>query len=109
MRGLALMTALAAGLVGCAGSAPQPAEKPVSYNRRELAPTDGLFTGSDGEWTVYRNDKKKKKDEAEEKPPAPEEMTPSASEATAEPCSPEPCEHPTCDRAPTCAPPTEED
>ncbi len=27
----------------------------VSYNRRDLPPEPGLFTGPDGVWTVYRS------------------------------------------------------
>lgn len=47
---------LALMLFACAGSTPEPAEKPASYNRRELPPSQGLFTGPDGSWTLYRND-----------------------------------------------------
>ena len=43
-------------LFGCAGTTPEPVEKPASYNRRELPPSPGLFTGPDGTWTLYRND-----------------------------------------------------
>lgn len=59
MRALAATTALALALGGCAGGAqPKPAEKgeKVSYNRRELPPAQGLFTGKDGVWTIYRSD-----------------------------------------------------
>jgi hypothetical protein len=56
MRAAALALALALGLA-CA--APGPAPKPApgaGYNRRELPPEPGLFTGPDGVWTIYRND-----------------------------------------------------
>lgn len=48
---------LALALFGCAGSTPEPVEKPESYNRRELPPSPGLFTGPDGTWTLYRNER----------------------------------------------------
>jgi hypothetical protein len=41
------------------GTTPEPVEKPASYNRRELPPSPGLFTGPDGTWTLYRNDGKR--------------------------------------------------
>jgi hypothetical protein len=56
MRAPAVACALALALAGCAGSTPEPVEKPASYNRRELPPAPGLFTGPDGTWTLYRND-----------------------------------------------------
>jgi hypothetical protein len=57
MRAAALALALALGLAACV--APGPAPKPApgaGYNRRELPPEPGLFTGPDGVWTIYRND-----------------------------------------------------
>ena len=57
MRTLALTLAAALALAGCTS---RPAQHDrsgeTSYNRRELPPAQGLFTGSDGVWTVYRND-----------------------------------------------------
>ncbi len=57
MRALALAMALALLLPGCMN---RPARKDrsgeVSYNRRDLPPEQGLFTGPDGVWTPYRND-----------------------------------------------------
>jgi hypothetical protein len=43
---------------GCASPRPATHEHggETSCNRRELEPRQGLFTGSDGEWTLYRND-----------------------------------------------------
>jgi len=52
----AALAALAA-LAGCA--IPPPATErgeKVSYNRRELPPAQGVFTGKDGVWTIYRSD-----------------------------------------------------
>jgi hypothetical protein len=57
MRGLALVIAIALPLSGCAMHKPRSAPEPTSYNRRDLPPADGLFTGPDGTWTVYRNHK----------------------------------------------------
>jgi hypothetical protein len=58
MRALVAAIALALLAGGCAS--PRPATYDhggeTSYNRRELEPRQGLFTGSDGEWTLYRND-----------------------------------------------------
>jgi hypothetical protein len=56
MRALRHAGVLALALFACAGSTPEPVEKPASYNRRELPPSQGLFTGPDGSWTLYRND-----------------------------------------------------
>lgn len=64
MRALILAVALAiapALAVGCMSRPPQKDRSgEVSYNRRELPPEQGLFTGSDGEWTVYRNNRERK-------------------------------------------------
>jgi hypothetical protein len=57
MRGAALVWALALPLAACAAAAPREEGGPrPSYNRRELPPEPGLFTGPDGVWTIYRND-----------------------------------------------------
>lgn len=57
MRALALAMALALLLGGCMN---RPARRDrsgeISYNRRDLPPEQGLFTGCDGVWTVYRSD-----------------------------------------------------
>jgi hypothetical protein len=50
-----LLSALAASLAGCAMHAPEPPDKPASYNRRELPPQQGLFSGPDGVFTVYQS------------------------------------------------------
>ena len=67
----ALAAALAAILLGgCARrrrSAEGRGRGEASYNRRELPPEQGLFTGRDGECTVYRNDAERRRSE----PPAP--------------------------------------
>jgi hypothetical protein len=60
MRGMVVASALAALLAGCAAHAPEPIEK--------LPPSQGLFTGPDGAWTVYRNDAER----AATPPPEPE-------------------------------------
>jgi hypothetical protein len=56
MRTLTLAIALALLLGGCMN---RPARKDrsgeVSYNRRDLPPEQGLFSGPDGSWTIYRN------------------------------------------------------
>lgn len=66
MRALAAAIASALFASGCALPRPAPDDHDgeTSYNRRELEPRPGLFTGSDGEWTLYRND-------AAEPPPQP--------------------------------------
>jgi hypothetical protein len=57
MRGVALALAAALLLGGCTSRpARHDRSGEVSYNRRELPPSPGLFTGEDGVWTVYRND-----------------------------------------------------
>jgi hypothetical protein len=57
MRVLALALA-GALLVGACTSRPPRHDRSgeVSYNRREMPPSQGLFSGKDGEWTAYRND-----------------------------------------------------
>jgi hypothetical protein len=59
MRRLAVAAIAPILLWGCASPAPAPeagAADKTSYNRRELEPRPGLFTGRDGVWTIYRND-----------------------------------------------------
>jgi hypothetical protein len=57
MRGWALALAAALLLGGCTSRPPRHDRSgEVSYNRRELPPSQGLFSGKDGVWTVYRND-----------------------------------------------------
>ena len=73
MRSLALAGVAALATVACAlppPASPAADEKP-GYNRRELEPRPGLFTGPDGEWTVYRNGSPKPapKPSAEAAPP----------------------------------------
>lgn len=59
LRGLALASA-AALLAGCAAPAvcAPKAERneKVGYNRREMPPEQGLFTGSNGVWALYLDD-----------------------------------------------------
>jgi hypothetical protein len=94
MRALAAATACALLLGGCAAGAPATPEKaaknaPVGgYNRRELPTAQGLFTGKDGVWTIYRNDAER----AAEAPPAP----------------PAPRETLLCQRGQQCDPPPDE-
>jgi hypothetical protein len=57
MRGLALAAALALSLAACVAPGPRQAPPPgTSYNRRDLPPERGVFSGPDGVWTIYRND-----------------------------------------------------
>jgi hypothetical protein len=59
MRALTAATALAL-LGGCVAPSAHPPkaerEGKVGYNRRELESRPGVFTGSDGVWTIYRSD-----------------------------------------------------
>ena len=56
MRALTLAMSLALLLGGCMNRPPQHDRSgEVSYNRRDLPPEQGLLTGPDGEWTIYRN------------------------------------------------------
>ena len=77
MRGTTLGLCLALALAGCAAAhAPEPIrDRPASYNRREMPPQQGLLTGPDGEWTLYRNDEDRvaqpTQPEAAEPPPPP--------------------------------------
>lgn len=78
------MRALAAVLVaslcgGCIAPRAHPpkregAEK-VSYNRRELPPEQGLFSGPDGTFTIYRNDAERRRNQVDLPPPAPKPPT----------------------------------
>ena len=64
MRALALAMALALLLGGCMNRPPRKDRSgEISYNRRDLPPEQGLFTGPDGVWTIYRNNA--------DEPPAP--------------------------------------
>ena len=57
MRGVALAVAAALLAGGCTSRpARHDRSDEISYNRRELPPSPGLFTGEDGSWTAYRND-----------------------------------------------------
>ena len=74
MRGATLATCLSLALSGCAAAhAPEPIrDRPVSYNRREMPPQQGLLTGSDGAWTLYRNHEDRvAQPTQQEKPPEP--------------------------------------
>ncbi len=54
MRAVAIALAAALLLAGCMSRpARHDRSGEVSYNRRELSPRPGLFSGPDGEWTVY--------------------------------------------------------
>ena len=56
MRAVALAIVLALLLGGCMNRPPhRDRSGEVSYNRRDLPPEPGLFTGKDGVWTIYRN------------------------------------------------------
>jgi hypothetical protein len=78
----AFAAALAAILLGgCVAPKAHPpkaegAEK-RSYNRRELPPEQGLFSGPDGTFTVYRNDAERRRSQppAPPAPPAPPKPT----------------------------------
>lgn len=42
--------------VGCMSREPRhDRSKETSYNRRELPPSPGILSGSDGQWTIYDN------------------------------------------------------
>jgi hypothetical protein len=73
MRGLAVVVAVLALLVGCMS---RPAQRDrsgeVSYNRRELPPEQGVFSGRDGVFTIYGNDREHG---AVEPPPPPRKTT----------------------------------
>jgi hypothetical protein len=74
MHSATLATCLTLALVGCAAAhAPESIrDEPVSYNRREMPPQQGLLTGPDGAWTVYRNDEERvAQPTQQEKPPDP--------------------------------------
>jgi hypothetical protein len=72
MRALTFAIGVALLLGGCMTRAPRsdPGGQ-VSYNRRELPPAQGLFTGCDGAWTVYRNNPDRAPEEC---PPSPDEQ-----------------------------------
>lgn len=76
----ALTAVLAAALLGgCIAPRAHPprsesAEK-VSYNRRELPPEPGLFSGPDGSFTIYRNEAEKRRSRADQPPPPPKQPT----------------------------------
>ena len=95
MRALTLALGIALALAGCAGSAPEPAKRPVSYNRRDLPPDQpGLLTGPDGTWTLYSHD-----------PHPPPAAEPASADEKAEP---EPPRHRTilmCDHSRNCEQP----
>jgi hypothetical protein len=75
MRGLALALAAALLLGACMSRPPRHDRSgEVSYNRRELPPEEGLFTGPDGTWTVYDNAPDR------EDPAPPRRTTPSCDE-----------------------------
>lgn len=78
MRAQAVATLFALALAGCAGTTPEPAEKPAGYNRRELPETQGLFSGPDGSFTVYRNDADRAAAAASAPAPAPAQPEPQA-------------------------------
>lgn len=100
MRGLGIAACFALALAGCAAAhAPEAVHtKPAGYNRRELPASQGLLTGPDGVWTVYRNDE-----------PA---AAPVAPESPAPPVAPEPAAAPEpkhreilmCDKGRHCEP-----
>jgi len=57
MRAMALAMVFVLPLGGCATPRLKSAcGESKSYNRRDLPPEQGLFTGPDGVWTIYRND-----------------------------------------------------
>ena len=57
MRATAMLFAFALALGGCMSRPPtHDRSGEVSYNRRDLPPEQGLLTGPDGVWTIYRND-----------------------------------------------------
>lgn len=96
-----LLLALVGSLAGCAMHAPEPPDKPASYNRRELPPQQGLFSGPDGVFTVYQSG------EAAAAPsgakPAPEAAAPP------EPAPPRRREVLMCDRPEGCETPAQPD
>ena len=70
MRPAIVAMVVALLLCGCMSRPPRsdPNDE-VGYNRRELPPAQGLFTGCDGVWTVYGNNP----DRPEACPPKPDE------------------------------------
>jgi hypothetical protein len=82
MRAPAFALLLALLLAGCMGRPPhKDRSDEVSYNRRDLPPEPGLFTGCDGVWTVYRS----RPDRAEPCPPTPGPAQEGGAPASAKP------------------------
>jgi hypothetical protein len=78
MRALAALL-LAALLGGCIAPKAHPPKseresKPL-YNRRELQPEQGLFSGPDGNFTIYRNDAERRREQPPVAPAPPKPTT----------------------------------
>ena len=73
MRSLVLVVAALSLLVGCMS---RPAQRDrsgeVSYNRRELPPEQGVFSGPDGVFTIFDNERERG---PVEPPPPPRKTT----------------------------------
>jgi hypothetical protein len=75
----ALTALLAASLLGgCIAPRAHPPKaestEKISYNRRELPPEQGLFSGPDGNFTIYRNHAEKRRNQVD-RPPEPKPPT----------------------------------
>lgn len=96
-----LLAALVGSLAGCAMHAPEPPDRPASYNRRELPPQQGLFSGPDGVFTVYQSGEAAAAPGAQPPPEAAAPVEP----APLEPVRPKSREVLMCDRLEGCEKP----
>jgi hypothetical protein len=102
MRAVALALLSLLLLDGCMSRPPRRDRSgEVSYNRRDLPPSQGLLSGPDGAWTLYRS--------GAESEAAPGAAAPAAPEAPAEPARPKRREILLCDPGSRyCEPPESE-
>ena len=82
MPRLTLALGIALALAGCMNRPPRhDYSGEISYNRRDLPPEPGLFTGCDGVWTVYRNQPERLPERCPPQPGAQREKGAAADEA----------------------------